>query len=69
MYKHEYQHNDNISGDQLLQVLNYQLVTFKQTKWNLLFGIPAQLKDSHAQVDTWTTCDHMTHIYVESVVS
>ena len=56
-YKHVYQHsNNNLSGYQSLQVLNYQLETSKQTKWNLAIGIPAQPKDSLAQVDTWTTC-------------
>ena len=30
---HEYQHsNNNLSGDQSLQVLNYPLVTFEQIK-------------------------------------
>ena len=48
---HEYQHsNNNLSGNQELQVLNYPLVTFEKTKWNLSIGIPAQPKDSSAQV-------------------
>ena len=43
---HEYQHsNNNLSSYQSLQVLNYPLVTFEQTKWNLSIGIPAQPKD------------------------
>ena len=32
-YQHQYQHPNNIlSGDQPLQVLNYQLAKLKQTK-------------------------------------
>ena len=67
---HEYQHlNNNLSGDQSLQVLNYTLVTFEQTKWNLSIGIPAQPKDSPAQVGTLTTCAHILHIHVEPAAS
>ena len=46
-------------------MLNYQLVTFEQTKWNLSIGIPAQPKDSPYKVGTWTTCAHILHIHVE----
>ena len=43
-YQHVYQHsNSNQSGDQSLQVFNYQLVTSKQIKWN------SQLASQHIQ--------------------
>ena len=67
---HEYQHsNNNLSGDQSLQVLNYLLVTFEQRKWNLSIGIPAQPKDFPKQVGNWTTCAHILYIYFEPTAS
>ena len=70
---HEYQHmdphsNNILSGYQPLQVLSYQLATFKQIKWDLSIGILAQPKDSLAQMDTWTTCSCMQYVHVEPAV-
>ena len=51
--QHENHHLNNIlSGDQPLQVLNYQLEKLKQTNKNLSIGISVQPKDSLTQVDT-----------------
>ena len=55
--QHENHHPNNIlSGDQLLQVLNYQLEELKQTNKNLSIGISVQPKDTLTQVDT---VDHL----------
>ena len=71
---HEYQHvyqypNNSLSGDQLLQVLNYQLATLKPTKWNLSVGNLIQPKDSPEQVDTWTTFAYKNYIHVKPIAS
>ena len=51
--QHENQHPNNIlSGDQPLQVLNYQLVELTQIKKNLLISISVQPKESLTQVGT-----------------
>ena len=51
--QHENHYPNNIlSGDQPLQVLNYQLVEWKQINKNLSIGISAQPKGSLTQVDT-----------------
>ena len=51
--QYENHHPSNIlSGDQPLQVLNYQLEELKQTNKNLSIGISVQPKDSLTQVDT-----------------
>ena len=64
--QHENQHpNSILNGDQLSQVLNYQLVKLTQTNKNLSIGISKQPEDSPIQVGTWTTCVHRQHIHVE----
>ena len=51
--QHENHHPNNISsGDQPLQVLNYQLEELKQTNKNLSIGISIQPKDYPTQEDT-----------------
>ena len=51
--QHENHHPNNIlSGDQPLQMLNYQLEELKQTNKNLSIGISVQPKGFLTQVDT-----------------
>ena len=50
-YENQYP-NNILSGEQPLQVLNYQLVKLKQTNYNLSIRISIQTKDFLTQVDT-----------------